>query len=154
MDSLKTCETCAYHPVKDASGRCMTCWDHNRWTLDTHLLETFDVKQADPKGLDQHTPGAKLDHGKVRLGLVLRGFAKAILWVAKVGTFGANKYTPNGWLEVENGIERYTDAMYRHLNAYERGEEIDPESGLPHLAHAAWNALAVLELTEKGKEIA
>jgi hypothetical protein len=60
-----------------------------------------------------------------------------------VGTFGADKYTLHGWLAVENGEERYMDALFRHLLA---DEETDAESDLPHLAHAAWNALAVLEL--------
>jgi hypothetical protein len=35
----------------------------------------------------------------------------------------------------------------RHLLAQAAGEINDPESGLPHAAHAAWNALAVLELS-------
>ena len=92
---------------------------------------------------DQHTPGAKLDAGKVRLGLVLGGFRNALVEVGKVGTFGAAKYSDNGWLEVPNGEERYTDALFRHLLG---DEEVDSESGLLHLAHACWNLLAVLEL--------
>lgn len=97
----------------------------------------------DPNGLDQHQPGAKLDAGKLRMGLVIDGFANALKAVGEVGTFGAEKYTPNGWVDVPNGIERYKDAMYRHLLS----EGVDEESGLEHLAHAAWNVLAVLELT-------
>lgn len=102
--------------------------------------------EYDPFGLDPHTPGAKQDGGKVRFELVLRGFALALLAVAKVATFGARKYTPDGWASVEDAEQRYTDALYRHLNAHHRSELLDPDSGLPHLAHAAWNALAVLEL--------
>lgn len=103
-------------------------------------------EDRDPNGLDAHTPGAKLDSGKNRLGLVLGGFAEALQGVGLVGTYGANKYTPDGWKYVENGRERYWDALWRHLFAYASGEIIDPESGLPHLSHAAWNALAVIEL--------
>ena len=102
--------------------------------------------QADPNGLDAHAPGAKLDAGKTRCGLVINGFARALYQVARVGTFGAAKYTPNGWRSVDGGIERYTDAMHRHLLAEAMGEQRDSESGILHAAHAAWNALARLEL--------
>lgn len=47
---------------------------------------------------------------------------------------------------VPNGIDRYTDALYRHLFAHAKGELVDGQSGELHLAHACWNALAVLEL--------
>lgn len=102
--------------------------------------------ESDPYGTPPNQPGAKLDNGKLRLGLVLGSFAHALLAVGAVGTYGAAKYTDNGWVEVPNGIERYTDALYRHLLAEATGEAIDPKSGLLHSAHVAWNALAVLEL--------
>ena len=103
-------------------------------------------KEVDPSGLDQHSPGAKLDHGKPMVSLVLGGFARALMEVAKVGTFGAKKYTPNGWMSVANGIDRYSDAKVRHQLYEAMGEVSDPDSGLLHAAHEAWNALAVLEL--------
>jgi hypothetical protein len=102
-------------------------------------------KKTDPHGKSPHEPGAKLDAGKTRTGLMLLGFGKALEEVARVTTYGAQKYTPNGWYEVDNGIMRYTDAMSRHLLAEVR-EENDTESGLRHAAHLAWNALARLEL--------
>lgn len=102
--------------------------------------------ELDPNKLDQHTLGAKLDLNKPNCDLVFSGFASALLDVAKVGTFGANKYTPHGWLYVPNGIERYRSAVYRHLLAI---DFTDKESKLPHLAHAAWNCLAALELINK-----
>lgn len=91
-------------------------------------------------------PGVKLDQGKPRLDLVLGGFARALLEVGKIGTFGANKYTDHGWIDVPNGEQRYTDALLRHLLAERSGEHADSESGLPHAAHAAWCALARLDL--------
>ena len=96
-----------------------------------------------------HVKGVKDDSGKNRVSLVIGGFALAILEVSKVGTFGANKYTDNGWQTVPNGIARYEDALLRHFMAYKDGEFFDPESKLPHLAHCAWNALAVLSLVLK-----
>lgn len=100
--------------------------------------------ESDPLGLSQHEPGAKLDDGKV-MAAVLEDFALALMAVAEVGTFGAKKYSRGGWQSVENGEQRYTDALWRHL-LKGRHEAIDPDSDLKHAAHAVWNALAVLEL--------
>lgn len=104
------------------------------------------LPEADPHGLKPSDPGAKLDDGKIRAGLVGMGFARALEEVARVGTFGANKYSDNGWVAVPNAVSRYTDAMWRHVLAEGRGEVCDPDSGLLHAAHLAWNALARLDL--------
>jgi hypothetical protein len=86
----------------------------------------------------------KLDGGKPDVSLLL-DFGMALRAVAAVGTFGKMKYTRGGWQFVKDGENRYTAALGRHLleEAYERDDE---ESGLPHAAHAAWDALARLEL--------
>lgn len=102
------------------------------------------MKERDPLGKDPHEPGAKLDGGKLLAG-TLGDFSLALQEVAKVATFGAEKYTRGGWQEVPNGEQRYTDALWRHLLA-ERHESVDVDSGLLHQAHLAWNALARLEL--------
>lgn len=114
-----------------------------RWP--ERLRQAYETRESDPKGFDPHQPGAKLDAGKVRMGLVMRGFTRALFEVGRVGTYGAGKYTPNGWLEVENGEERYMDAAYRHL-AEDELNPFDTSAALFHLAQAAWNLLAVLEL--------
>lgn len=90
--------------------------------------------------------GVKLDEGKIRLSLVIISFALAMQEIGKVGTFGAAKYTDDGWESVPDGRKRYTDAMLRHLLSEGAGERYDPESGLLHAAHTAWNAIARLEL--------
>lgn len=109
-------------------------------------------KELDPNGKDPHAPGAKLDAGKNRTGLVLSGFSRALWAVSQIGTFGANKYTDNGWMTVPNGINRYNDAKWRHLLKEAQGEELDPESGFPHAWHEAWNVLARLELMLREQE--
>lgn len=88
----------------------------------------------------------KHDKGKTRAHLVLSDFANALEAVAEVGTFGANIYSESGWLNVPDGEKRYLDALMRHYLEHCKGVELDEESGLKHLAHFAWNALAVLEL--------
>lgn len=96
--------------------------------------------------------GVKYDDGKIRAGLVLGDFARALSAVARVGTFGADKYTDRGWLEVSQARERYTDAMLRHYLLEASGIETDSDSKLHHDAHLAWNALARLDLRLRGEE--
>lgn len=108
--------------------------------------------EVDPFGVDQHTPGAKLDAGKSRLGLVLLGFSRSLQEVGRVGTYGAKKYTPDGWVCVPDGEQRYTDAMLRHLMREGDGEQSDPDTQILHAAHVAWNALARLDLALRAAE--
>lgn len=105
-------------------------------------------EEYDPTGRSAKDPGAKLDAGKLRASLVLGGFSEALKEVCRVGTYGAEKYTPNGWKEVPNGAQRYNDAMVRH---WLEGDGTDEETGLLHRAQVAWNALAVLELALREK---
>jgi len=101
--------------------------------------------EHDPNGLNQHAPGAKLDAGKIRPTLIINSMHRAIRAVVEVSEAGAVKYSADGWQYVEDGFKRYTDAMHRHLLA-ENDALHDPQTGLTHAAHAAWNALARLEL--------
>lgn len=89
--------------------------------------------------------GVKFDKDKPNVDLVLGAFARSLLEVSKVGTFGAKKYTPNGWVSVPNAKERYLSAAWRHYIDYKYVSELDPDSGLHHLSHFAWNALAALK---------
>lgn len=66
----------------------------------------------------------------------------------KVLTLGAEKYGPNNWQAVPDGRNRYFSALMRHLTAWRRGEEIDPETNMSHLAHAACN-IRFLQWLEK-----
>lgn len=158
-------ELAAMHATaeQERDARLPPCTDHGlhapsgiQWgpggTDDALRREGWDRPRAappehDPTGRAPSDPGAKLDGGKNRIGLMVAGFADALTAVAQVTTFGATKYTPGGWRTVPDGIDRYTDALYRHLLAHGRGEQLDPDSGLPHLAQAAWNCLAVLQLS-------
>lgn len=109
--------------------------------------------EQDPFGKSAHDAGAKLDSGKPRLGLVLLGFSRALEEVGRVGTYGARKYTDNGWIAVPNGEQRYTDALLRHLFKEGAGEDIDMDTGLLHAAHVAWNALARLDLALRRRSL-
>jgi len=106
--------------------------------------------EGDPDGLRQHEAGAKLDAGKPDTSLLLM-FGRALTEVARVGTFGANKYSRGGWQSVKDGSTRYTAALLRHL-LKEDHEEMDSDIGLLHASAVAWNALARLELILKERE--
>lgn len=75
--------------------------------------------------------GSKFDGDKNRLELV---DALAIEGIGRVLTFGAKKYAADNW---RGGIQytRLIGAIKRHLSAIERGVDVDPESGLPHIDH-------------------
>lgn len=84
--------------------------------------------------------GKKYDEGKTRFDLYPLDAYKGC---ADVLTFGAQKYTANGWKSVPNAVPRYYAALIRHLNAQmkyieEGGAGLNPdeESGLAHLDHA------------------
>lgn len=112
--------------------------------LDYRAIPCNKDEDMTPGKIEESKQGVKYDQGKV-MGSLLREFSRALMAVAEVGTFGAEKYTRGGWLTVPNGETRYSDAMWRHL-LLENQEMCDGESGLRHSAHAAWNALARLEL--------
>ena len=107
------------------------------------MYEEYDTIQL-PKNIEEQIEKAKLsliseplgrkfDGGKLEYGLLP---PYALQETVKVLTFGAQKYERNNWIHVDDGIRRYFDALQRHVWAWKMGENIDPESGLHHLAHA------------------
>lgn len=60
--------------------------------------------------------------------------------MVKVLEYGAIKYAPNNW---KRGLDtrQICESMMRHIVAYLRGENNDPESGLPHTGHIMCNAM-------------
>ena len=81
--------------------------------------------------------GLKYDQGKPPMELL---DPLALEGLARVLEFGKNKYTKDGKTGAHNwrgGISygRLIGALLRHTMAILRGEDIDPESGLPHVDH-------------------
>jgi hypothetical protein len=79
------------------------------------------------------TGGRKFDGGKLEYGLLP---PLALEETVKVLTFGAQKYERDNWKNVPDSKRRYFDALQRHTWAWKQGEQLDPESGIHHLAHA------------------
>lgn len=84
-------------------------------------------------GTNAKVLGMKFDGAKNRYDLIP---PLALDEMVKVLTFGAEKYQPNNWQHVSEAHSRYFAALERHLWAWQRGETLDPESGIHHLAHA------------------
>ena len=91
--------------------------------------------------------GVKYDSGKLRMELIP---PEAIEALAKVITYGANKYSDDNWKKVSK--DRYIGALMRHLNAYRKGELYDDESGLTHMAHILTNAAFLVYKEENDGE--
>lgn len=103
--------------------------------------------EADPNGKQAGEPGSKLDAGKPKVSQgVLRYFPRALQAVAGISEFGAQKYLWDGWRTVPEGVQRYEEAMVRHILKEEIEGPDDYDSLHYHRAHIAWNALASLEL--------
>lgn len=92
----------------------------------------------------------KADDGKLRLTLVPREIIRAI---ARARMYGLKKYgDAESWRSVS--VERYRDALFRHLLAYlDDPYGVDEESGLSHLDHLGFNAAVLCELeSQKRRE--
>ena len=73
----------------------------------------------------------------------------AIMSVAEVAGFGATKYERMNYLRGFDWSLAF-DAAMRHGMEFWAGRETDPESGLPHAAHAAWQWLCLLSFATRG----
>lgn len=92
--------------------------------------------------------GKKFDTGKRRMDLLS---ITALQGTADILTFGADKYGDRNW---ENGIaySRVYGALLRHLTSWWAGEDLDPESGKPHLDHVGCCVMFLQEFIHKRPE--
>jgi len=93
--------------------------------------------------------GKKYDEKKPMMDLLP---PEALTEIAKVLTFGAEKYDRGNWAKGLN-YSRVISATLRHLNAYNAGEDKDPESGMSHIAHAACNLTFLLHFIKHNPEL-
>lgn len=93
--------------------------------------------------------GVKHDSAKPRMDLLS---GEAIEKLSMVLSHGAQKYSERNW---EAGIKysRILGAILRHVFAYLRGERVDPETGLSHIAHAMAGCMFILHYEENNKDM-
>ncbi len=93
--------------------------------------------------------GTKHDTGKPQMDLLSHN---ALLEIAKVFTFGADRY---GRFNYRNGIaySRIIAAAYRHLGAFNSGVDTDSESHLSHIAHLAACSIMLLDMLREHSKL-
>ena len=93
--------------------------------------------------------GVKYDGGKLRYDLLPADSLKELV---KVYTMGAEKYTDHNW---RKGLKwsRVFGALMRHAWSWFMGEDLDPESGLNHMTHAAWNCFTLVSFAATHPEL-
>jgi len=93
------------------------------YTPISELMEPIELAKSE---------GTKFDGNKIRMELLP---VDALIGIADIFTFGAKKYDSWNWAK---GIQysRLYGALMRHMTAWYKGEEVDPESGKSHLYHA------------------
>lgn len=84
---------------------------------------------------DARGSGARYNDGKPDFSMIP---LDALEDCARVFGYGAQKYSRNNWMK---GMQWSAPlaCLLRHMAAWQRGEDLDPESGLPHLGHAMCN---------------
>jgi dATP/dGTP diphosphohydrolase, N-terminal len=98
--------------------------------------EEKEIKKAQEEGY-----GTKFDEGKERYDLVPPWALNELI---KVYTYGTIKYDDNNWWKGMVWGKLFA-ALMRHAWKWWRGEKVDDESGLHHLAHVAWQCFALME---------
>lgn len=107
-------------------------------------VQTMDAQAAAKKAIDETSPAIKFDSEKPKMGLISSKFLEGL---GITLTYGAIKYSAHNWRK-GMATSRYYDALQRHLMAWNDGEDLDPESGLPHLYHAACCLMFLSETVE------
>lgn len=92
---------------------------------------------------------SRSDPSKLRYDLIPPEAEAAI---ASVLTFGASAYGDRNW---ERGLPwmETVASLRRHLAAFVAGEDLDPESGLPHVNHVVTNAAFLATMTKRRPDL-
>lgn len=107
------------NPRREATGK----FNYDNLPPNPTVIETKE---------DGWTEGVKYDQDKLPYHLLPPELLEGI---AAVLQFGAVKYSERNW-ELGMSWSRPFGALMRHMWAWWRGEEMDPETGMSHLWHA------------------
>lgn len=110
-------------------------------TEHTYLnTQTYNGCAPDESGLNAPTKAKHFSSGKSGVDQIPPEVL--MLW-GDIFRHGEEKYGRNNWKSGTEWHEFYGSAL-RHLYKWWLGEDIDPDSGEPHLAHSLWNVGALI----------
>lgn len=141
-------ESDTFFDTVDTRGRCDGCGCAPEAYHDWNCKHSFGREIGMSSSINKYQPHdfQKHDSGKRRYDLLPYD---ALDEIVKVLEHGAAKYDDHNWTK-GTAWSRYWSASLRHLTAYWRGEDNDPESGLNHLAHAACAILFLISYSLRG----
>lgn len=105
---------------------------------------------------EDKTTAMRFNSGKPQLSYIL-SCDVAMVGLTRVMEFGAQKYARDNWKQGLDPTE-IQDSLLRHLMAYHNGEVLDlnefgeadkGHSGLPHIDHILFNAMALSTFGER-----
>ncbi len=76
---------------------------------------------------------------------------EALNAIARLYGVGAKKYAAHNWRRGYDWSKSF-DAMHRHMAAFWSGEDIDPETGEPHMAAVAFHAMTLIVFMQEQPE--
>lgn len=123
-------------------------WEKFPLEVKCNKTKNMEQKNEEPQSENSSIKNDRLDD-KLRWELLPLEDVEDIV---KVYTAGAKKYGENKWQDLPDGIRRYKAALLRHLVEFDKGNEIDEETGAFHLAAVAWNAIAMLHISKQLKK--
>lgn len=147
------CVSCFFNrsvcKLKDRPMYCGSVTRNDKRRIIYKLIEQCKTKDMEQK--KENTEARKNDRldDKLRWELLPLEDVEDIV---RVYTAGAKKYGPDQWQNLPDGIRRYKAALLRHLVEFDKGNEIDEETGCRHLAAVAWNAIAMLHISKQQKQ--
>jgi hypothetical protein len=152
-DGISAAEIIAWRPHQSQPKQPYSSDERAEWDVDAQHTnseytdapyDAIDIKfhPNDPKG----AAGAK----KVPMWLLPPYALQQTAWVHKLG---ASKYQPYNWRDTGVCATTYISAIMRHLDAWRDGEDIDPESGVTHLAHIAASCNILMDANKCDKLI-
>lgn len=109
-------------------------------------MKEYIRSEEEEAQMGQETAG-RFSAGKIRHDLMAPW---ALNQIAKVYTYGTIKYDDDNWWKGLRWKKDVFGCILRHVWKWFRGEKCDDESGLHHLAHAAWNCMALMEYERNG----
>ena len=136
----------------------MTCGDRNKGIK--HVVNEKEMKVGHvvdwskaPQDMEAPRDNKKASHFSGGKSGVDQIPVEVLLEWCDVFTYGETKYGRDNWKSGTDWHEFYGSAL-RHMLKFWAGEDIDPESGRPHIVMAIWNlgAIRYYQLHGLGKD--